>query len=93
MKQLIQINDEWRIVRLDPKNWQIQQFVTVEKKDGSKVKEWTTENNYYGSCRQAIDALPSKMLDEVANTSLASVKLAYADIKATIAKAFNPEQA
>ena len=85
--QIVKINENWQVVRVNPLNWQIQELVEAEKRDGTKTMEWTTGGNFFGSLIGAINALPSKMLDREANASLQAVKASHDEIKAIIKSA------
>jgi hypothetical protein len=83
MNQTITINKEWQIVRLDPKNWQIQNYAMLKEGKNAGGYEWK-EMGYYATLRQALFALPDKMLDAVANGTLTDVKNALAGIRSAI---------
>ena len=77
--QTIVIDDNWSIVRLDERNWQI--LNKRAEKDGFD------NENYFGSLFEALRALPSKMLDDEAKTSLALVYDVEKAIKTRIVQA------
>lgn len=85
VEQTITINDTWKIVRLDVKNWQIQHLMPLESGKRKGELEWA-EMGYFGTLRTAIIALPDKMLDDVANGTLTDVKNSLAGIRELMAR-------
>lgn len=78
--QTITVDEDWRIIRLDQLNWQIQQFTKTEAHpDG----EWQ-ERGFYGKLPEALQALSGKMLGERAQSSLQDTLELLKDIKRSI---------
>lgn len=75
--QAVTIDDNWRILRSDELNWEIQY----------KPKDKWTFQGYYGTISGALRALPAKMLNEVAKNDLADVLRSVEGISATIERA------
>lgn len=71
--QTVTIDENWRILRSDPLNWEIQY----------KGKF----NGYFPSISNAIKALPAKMLNETAKNDLGEVLRSLNAIQETIDKA------
>jgi hypothetical protein len=67
-KQLIKVNDEWSIARIDEYNWQIRKKTLPYP----KAQPW-----YFGTLQGAFVALPEKMLDEEAKNSMAEAQRDY----------------
>ena len=63
--QTVVIDENWSIVRVDERNWQIHN--KRAEKDGFE------NENFFGTLLAALKGLPSKMLTDEAKTSLASV--------------------
>lgn len=61
--QTIKIDEQWRIVRVDEYNWQVQR----------NEKPWP-HVNYYGTLFSAMKALPATMLHLEAKNSVAEVR-------------------
>ena len=83
MSQIITINKDWRIDRMDVRNWEIQHLVKIKEGKNAGNIEWQGLG-YYSTLRQALLALPDKMLDDVANGTLTDVKNALAGIREAI---------
>ncbi len=75
--QTVTIDENWRILRSDELNWEIQ----FHQRD-----KWTFQG-YYGTISSALKALPAKMLSEIAKGSLSDVLRSLEGITATIEKA------
>lgn len=71
--QTVTVDQHWKILRTDPLNWELRYK--------GKFK------GYYGTITDAIRALPSKMLDEVAKNDLAEVLRSLQGIEETIERA------
>lgn len=71
--QTVTIDPNWRILRADPLNWEIQYKGKFQ--------------GYYGTIANALKALPAKMLDEQAKGTLNDVLRSVEGITATIDKA------
>lgn len=78
-EQTILIDSEWRLVRIDEFNWQIQY--------GGKNEQGFKARGFYSSLLTALSALPAKMLSEEAKNSLATVLDAQKGILERIEKA------
>ena len=83
MNQIVTINKDWRIDRMDVRNWEIQHLVRIKEGKNAGNAEWQGLG-YYSTLRQALLALPDKMLDEVASGNLTDVKNALAGIREAI---------
>jgi hypothetical protein len=71
--QTVTINEDWKILRADPLNWEIRY----------KGKP----NGYFGTVSAALRALPAKMLNETARGTLSDVLRSVEGIQAVIDKA------
>ena len=71
--QTITIDDDWRILRADPLNWEIQYKGKFQ--------------GYYGTIPAALRVLPAKMLGEQAKGTLSDVLRSLEGVTATIEKA------
>jgi hypothetical protein len=73
LSQTIAVDENWRIVRADALNWEIQY------KGESK--------GYYGQLENALKALPAKLLHETAKNSLAEIQRSLEAIREAVVKA------
>jgi len=64
-EQTIQVDDHWRVVHTDNHNWEVQYRATAKASWGFC--------GYYGSLMAALQSLPAKMLDPVAQGSLEQI--------------------
>ena len=71
--QTVTIDDNWKIVRADPLNWEIQYKGKFQ--------------GYYGTIPSALRVLPAKMLNEDAKGTLTDILRCVEGISATIDKA------
>jgi hypothetical protein len=77
--QTITIDENWSIVRLDERSWQI--------RNKRAEKDGFDNENYFGSLFSALNGLPADILNDEGKTSLAFIVDCQKGIRARIAQA------
>lgn len=57
MAREVIVTDEYKIVAIDPMNWQVYRFKEVNQKDGTTEKKWVALASYHPDIKGAVSAI------------------------------------